>query len=93
MKQSLISLEDTVGKFQAETVSVKEQVLGLEKHVAVVEGCVKNLEADVDIIGRSFDTLETTVENLDNTQRKNNLKICSLKEHVEGILLISQVVR
>lgn len=48
------------------------------------EGFVKTLEADVDLIGRSFDVLESTVENLENTQCRNNLKIHSLKENIEG---------
>lgn len=30
------------------------------------------------------DNLETTVENLDNAQHKNNLKICGLEETIEG---------
>lgn len=73
-----------MGKFQVEITSVKQKVLGVEKQVGAVEGSLKTLEEEVDVIGRRFDNLESTVENLDNAQRRNNLKIHRLKEAIEG---------
>lgn len=49
-----------------------------------MEGSVKDLEAELDVIGRGFDNLEATVENLNNFQRKNILRIRGLKENIEG---------
>lgn len=63
---------------------MKQKVLGAEKKVGGLESLIKNLEVDVEDVGKSFDSLEATVENLDNFQRKNNLKILGLKEKIEG---------
>lgn len=73
-----------MGKLQAEILVVKQKVIGVEKHVEVVEGTVKTLEVDMDVTGRGFDTLEATIENLDNSQCRNNVKIHGLKENIEG---------
>lgn len=45
---------------------------------------MKDLEVDVDDIGKDFDGLEAIIENLDNVHCKNNLKIRGLKENIEG---------
>lgn len=34
--------------------------------------------------GKDYDDLESVVEHLDNTNRRNNLKLRGLKENVEG---------
>lgn len=64
--------------------NVKQNVLGTEKNTEVVERSVKDLEVDVDGIGKTFEGLKAIVENLDYSHHKNNLKIHGLKENIEG---------
>lgn len=42
------------------------------------------LEEDFDQLYEEFEELQVIVDNIDNIPRKNNIKLCDLKEEAEG---------
>lgn len=50
------------------------------------------MEEDVEGTGKEVDDLEYIVENLDNTQYENNLKLRGLKEGIDGQDLSSYLI-
>lgn len=81
---NLSKLERTVDKVQAETINIKQATGVVKDRVGKLEGIVRLVQEDVEDFGREYDELESTVESLDNNQRKNNLKIRGLKEGAKG---------
>lgn len=71
-------------KLQVESINVQKSIRGVEEKIGEVEGSMKYLQEDVEDFGKDYDELERVVENLDNNQRKNNLKVRGLKEGTEG---------
>lgn len=49
---------------------------------------MSEFEEDIGCIDSDLGELEDTVENLDNLQRKNNIKLRGLKENIEGTDLV-----
>lgn len=77
IEDNLNKLERTVDKLQVETINTKHNCGCGGKSWEI--GSVKYLQEDVEDFGKEYDELERTVESLDNSLRKNNLKIWGLK--------------
>lgn len=56
----------------------------LEKKTLATDSILKEFEDDIGEVDKDLDDLEGALENLDNLQRKSNIKIRGLKENIEG---------
>lgn len=60
------------------------QVEGSEGEISKVEQLAKTLDTDLENFNEDFDALQTTTESIDNSLRKNNIRLRGLQEGVEG---------
>lgn len=74
----------TVEKFQVDIDKVKQRAITIENKVEKTEGIVRSINEDVLCLDKDLNDLEGIVENLDNQQHRNNIKIRVLKEKLEG---------
>lgn len=63
---------------------VKHRVTLIEKNATEADVALTQLDSDIGYINEYLDYLERFVENLDNSQRKNNIKLRGLKENIKG---------
>lgn len=84
IETKLNQLDSAVEKSQAEIRNVNQKILGIERRTEGMENVAKNMEEETEDIANDFVDLEVIVENMDNLQWKNNLRICSLREKTEG---------
>lgn len=67
---------------------LKHHISSLEENHVAIATTSKELDTDIGVINEDLDVLENIVENLDNAQRKNNIKIRGLREATEGNYLV-----
>lgn len=76
--------EICIGQIQGDIRAVNHKVAIREKKSLILDSTLKELEECIRDIDEDLEALEPTVENVDNLQRKNKIKVRGLREEIEG---------
>lgn len=67
-----------------DVVTLTQEFSSVDKATKTLEEGFQLMEVDFTDFNREFDNAQSSIENLDNLSRKNNLRLCRLHKFVEG---------